>query len=214
MANVMSDKNTQKPAMQCFQTHLPLFTHHLHFCILFRIFWHHFSFTIEQNQITMKKILFVFLFAAALGSFSNLSAQDYKTSLGVRLSSSNAKQNNSVSIKQFITDKMAIEGLFTFGDPLALGALVEMHKPLAPAGLKYFYGAGGYISFDKKINPVTSKSTTDPNFGAQGIIGLDYKFNNIPLNISLDWKPELNIVSEINFEPAAIGFSARFTFGK
>ena len=162
----------------------------------------------------MKKILFALLFIAALGLSSQLSAQGYKTALGVRLSSSNAMQNNSISIKQFISEKMAIEGLFTFGDPLALGALVEFYKPLAPAGLTYFYGAGGYISFVKKVNVNTSKSSTDPNFGAQGIVGLDYKFNNIPLNISLDWKPELNIVSDINFEPAAIGFSARFTFGK
>ena len=162
----------------------------------------------------MKKILFALLFIAALGLSSQLSAQGYKTALGVRLSSSNAMQNNSISIKQFISEKMAIEGLFTFGDPLALGALVEFYKPLAPAGLTYFYGAGGYISFVKKVNVNTSKSSTDPNFGAQGIAGLDYKFNNIPLNITLDWKPELNLVSDINFEPAAIGFSARFTFGK
>jgi len=162
----------------------------------------------------MKKIIFGFLFTSGIGLFSNLSAQDYKTALGVRLSSSNAMQNNSISIKQFINEKTAIEGLFTFGDPLALGALVEFHKSLTPAGLTWFYGVGGYISFVKKINVATSKSTTDLNFGAQGVIGLDYKFNNVPLNISLDWKPELNIVSDINFEPAAIGFSARFTFGK
>ena len=43
----------------------------------------------------------------------------YKTALGVRLSSSNAMQNNSISIKQFINEKTAIEGLFTFGDPLS-----------------------------------------------------------------------------------------------
>ena len=162
----------------------------------------------------MKKIVFALLFVSVIGSFGNLSAQNYKTALGVRLSSSNAMQNNSISIKQFINETTAIEGLFTFGDPLALGALVEFHKPLTPAGLTYFYGAGGYISFVKKVNTATLKSTTDPNFGAQGIIGLDYKFSNVPLNISLDWKPELNIVSDINFEPAAIGFSARFTFGK
>ena len=162
----------------------------------------------------MKKILFVFLLSAGIGSINILSAQNYKTALGVRLSSSNAMQNNSISIKQFINEKMAIEGLFTFGDPLAFGALVEFYKPLTPAGLSWFYGGGGYISFVKKVNVATQKSTTDPNFGAQGIVGLDYKFSNIPLNISLDWKPELNLISDINFEPAAIGFSARFTFGK
>lgn len=162
----------------------------------------------------MKRIAIVCFLLATLSASQNLSAQDYKTALGVRLSSANAMQNNSISIKQFINEKTAIEGLFTFGDPLSLGALLEFHKPLSASGLRYFYGAGAYIAFVKKVNTVTQKTSTDPNFGAQGVIGLDYKFNNIPLNISLDWKPELNIVSDINFEPAAIGFSARFTFGK
>ncbi len=162
----------------------------------------------------MKKIVFVCSLIAVISSTQTLSAQDYKTALGVRLSSSNAMQNNSISIKQFISERTAIEGLFTFGDPLALGALIEFHKPLSAAGLTYFYGAGGYIAFLKTVNVTTQKTSTDANFGAQGVIGLDYKFNNIPLNISLDWKPELNIVSDINFEPAAIGFTARFTFGK
>ena len=162
----------------------------------------------------MKRILFVLLFAAGIGSLNTLSAQDYKTALGVRLSSSSAKVNNAVSIKHFINSKVAIEGLLSFGDPLAIGALVELHKPLAASGLTWFYGAGGYLAFEKKVNTTTQKTVTDTNLGAQGVVGLDYKFTNVPLNISLDWKPELNIVSDINFEPAAIGFTARFTFGK
>ena len=161
----------------------------------------------------MKKIMAGVMFITAIAFAQNLSAQDYRTALGVRLSSSSAMQSNSISIKQFITDKTAIEGLFSFGDPLSLGALVEFHKPLAPAGLTYFYGAGGYIGFVKTLNTTTQKTSTDTNFGAQGVIGLDYKFAGIPLNLSIDWKPELNIVNDINFEPAAIGFTARFTFG-
>ncbi len=162
----------------------------------------------------MKKIVFVFLLVAGINAMQTVSAQYYKTALGVRLSSSNAMQNNSISIKQFINERTAIEGLLTFGDPLALGALIEFHKPISASGLTYFYGAGGYISFVKTVNVITQKTSTDPNIGAQGIIGLDYKFANVPLNLSLDWKPELNIVTDINFEPAAIGFTARFTFGK
>src|SRR5688500_16483521 len=118
----------------------------------------------------MKKILAGFLFMIAIALTQNLSAQDfpedspspqssaYRTALGVRLSSSAAMQNNSISIKQFITDKTAIEGLFSFGDPLSLGALLEFHKPLAASGLTYFYGVGGYIGFVKTVNTTTQKT--------------------------------------------------------
>jgi hypothetical protein len=160
----------------------------------------------------MKKIILSALFIAVCTVLTQ--AQEYKTALGVRLSSSNAYQNNSISFKQFINEGTAIEGLFTFGEPLALGALVEFHKPLSTQGLSWFYGAGGYLAFPKVLNTTTNKTNTETNFGAQGIIGLDYKFSNIPLNLSLDWKPELNIVTDINFEPAAVGLAARFTFGK
>ena len=170
--------------------------------------------TIQQNQITMKKIFFVCLFAAAICSLNTVNAQEYKTALGVRLSSANAYVNNSISIKHFISDETAVEGLFSFGDPIAFGVLLEKHKPLSESGLRWFYGAGGYLSFIKTYNPNKLKNETNANFGAQGVIGLDYKFTGIPLNLSLDWKPELNIVSDINFEPAAIGLTARFTFRK
>ena len=162
-----------------------------------------------------KKIITTLSLFLAILFFSNVaSSQNYKTALGIRLSSSAAMVNNSISIKQFINEKTAIEGLLSFGDPLSFGVLAEFHKPFSVSGLQYYYGAGGYLGFVKTYNPNKQINETDANFGAQGVIGLDYKFSNVPLNISLDWKPELNIVTDINFEPAAIGFTARFTFGK
>ena len=156
----------------------------------------------------MKK-LFLFFIAATLISASQLKAQDYKTALGIRLSSSGPAVNNSVSFKYFMNPKLAIEGLFTFDNRAAIGALLEVHNDLSTEGLKWFYGAGAYLGFD------SDKTHTDRALmGAQGIIGLDYKFANLPLNIAIDWKPELNIIDNINFEPAAVGFTIRFTFGK
>lgn len=162
----------------------------------------------------MKKIILALFVISGLFIGSVTHAQDYKTALGVRLSSSPAMIGNSISLKHFFKENMAVEGYFAFGDPLALGAMLEIHKPLAPAGLTWYYGAGAYLGFLKTYNAVKQKDETDVNLGGQGVIGLDYKFTNIPLNLSLDWKPELNIVSDINFEPAAVGITARFTFGK
>jgi len=161
-----------------------------------------------------KTMIAASLLFAGLLFFQSSQAQGYNTALGIRLSSGSAMVGNSISVKHFINDKTAIEGLFSFGDPLALGVLVEFHKPLSSSGLQAFYGAGGYLAFVKIYNPGHQRYDNDINIGAQGIVGLDYKFPNVPINLSLDWKPELNIVSDINFEPAAIGFTARFTFGK
>lgn len=162
----------------------------------------------------MKKAAIIAVSLIAGFFFCQDASAQYRTGLGIRLSSSAPIVNNSISVKHFINDKTAIEGLISMGDPLAFGALVEFHKPLAASGLQYFYGAGGYLGFQKEYNPNKLRNETEVHFGAQGIVGLDYKFSNVPLNISLDWKPELNIVSDINFEPAAIGFTARFTLGK
>jgi len=160
----------------------------------------------------MKKIISISLFITAIAFTTTASAQAYKTGVGVRLSSAQAMVNNSISLKHFLNERSAIEVLFSFGDPLAIGALYEVHKPFSSEGLQWFYGGGGYLGFVKTWNPTKNRNETDVNVGAQGVLGLDYKFVNLPLNLSLDWKPELNLVSDINFEPAAIGFTARFTF--
>jgi len=154
----------------------------------------------------MKKSLLFFI-AAILFSACQLKAQDYKTAIGIRLSSNGPAVNNSVSIKHFMNPKLAIEGLFTFDNKAAIGGLFEIHNAIpSTEGLKWFYGAGAYLGFDSdKNNPDRAL------MGAQGIIGLDYKFVNLPLNLSLDWKPELSLVKEFSFEPAAVGASIKFT---
>lgn len=151
----------------------------------------------------MRKILVVALFLfAGMAISEKTSAQLYKSALGVRLSSSPAVVNNSVTFKYFVSERSALEALLSFGDPVAIGLMYEVHRPINVEGLQWFYGGGGYIGFD-----------SDVALGAMGVIGLDYKFNNLPINLSLDWKPELNFIDDINFEPAAIGLSVRFVFG-
>ena len=166
---------------------------------------------LNRKKQQMKKTISVLMIAFILYSGS-ASAQSYKTALGVRLSPANGYINNAITLKHFLNESKAIEALVSFGDPFSIGALYEVHKPFASEGLQWFYGAGGYLAFVKSYNPNTAKNETDPFFGAQGVIGLDYKFANLPLNLSLDWKPELNLFDEITFEASTIGLSARFTF--
>ena len=103
--------------------------------------------------------------------------------------------------KYFITERSAIEGLVSFGSRFGVGGLLEIYKPFNVEGLSWFYGGGAYVGFE----------AGDTYLGPTGIIGMDYKFTNVPLNISLDWKPELDIIPDINFVPDAFALSVRFT---
>ena len=150
----------------------------------------------------MKKII---ILALITGSFSFSSqaqeSESYRSAIGVRLGSSVPAIKNGITFKHFIGNN-AIEAILSFGDGTALCGLYEIHKPISVANLQWFIGAGGYVGFSNKTKSI----------GAAGIIGLDYKFPVLPINLSLDWKPELNLVSKVGFEASGIGFSARFTF--
>jgi hypothetical protein len=151
----------------------------------------------------MRIISFCLVFLVMGSLLNHLSAQDYKVAIGVRLSSAAPTLSNSVTVKYFMNERDALEGLVSFGTRFGIGGLYERHQLIGntPA-LTWFYGAGGYLGFQDH----------NTYLGPTGIVGLDYKFKDAPLNISLDWKPELDIIPAINFVPDAFAFSARFTF--
>jgi len=153
----------------------------------------------------MKRSLLTLVFVTAVLLSQKAVAQDYRFGIGIRLSNSTPTLNNSITGKYFITDKSAVEGLVSFGSRFGMGALLEIYKPFNTPGLKWFYGGGAYVGFESG----PSKTFAGPT----GILGLDYKFSNVPINISVDWKPELDIIPDINFVPDAIALSVRFTIG-
>jgi hypothetical protein len=152
----------------------------------------------------MRAFTLCLVLLAGTGLYDRLSAQDYKVAIGVRFSSAAPTLNNAVSVKYFMNETSAVEGLISFGNSrFGLGGLYEKHQLIGgtPA-FTWFYGAGGYIGFEDRTTFL----------GPTGVVGLDYKFQNAPLNLSLDWKPELDIIPSINFVPDAFALTARFTF--
>ena len=162
-----------------------------------------------KQNVRMKKGFFLLACLAGFGFVQTVKAQDPEPTqtaarnnmLGIRISSSDAAVNHSITYKRFINTQTAIEGMLSFTDPGALGVLLEKHSTLGSSGISWFWGAGAYVGF-----------SSGRRLGAQGIVGLDYTVPTLPLNFSIDWKPELNFASQFSFEPAALGFSARFTF--
>jgi hypothetical protein len=137
--------------------------------------------------------------------------RDYRMALGLRLSTAIPTLSNAVTGKYFITDRSAVEGIISFGNKFGIGALLEVYKPFNAEGLSWFYGAGAYAGFAKNSDQF-GKGDGRVYVGPTGILGLDYKFPNAPVNLSLDWKPELDIVPAINFIPDAFALSVRFAF--
>lgn len=146
----------------------------------------------------MYKLLITFVLALFV-LIGQLNAQDYTLGIGTRFTNAQATVNNAISLRYFVNEKVALEGLMSF-DPLTIGVLYERFRPLLGSRLNWFIGGGGYVSLNNSDNVL----------GAAGIIGLDYSFNGAPINISLDWKPELNLVKDINFEAATVGLGIRF----
>ncbi len=165
----------------------------------------------------MKKISYfsLVLLFAFLGTNSKLNAQ-YSGSIGLRLGA-----YNGVTYKGFINDNAAIEVYGTFRSYSSLYSfltatgLYEIHNQIPNAeGLKWYYGGGvtaGFYSFDKTYTGLNNTSTI---FGITGILGLEYVFKDIPINVSVDWSPTYYFSSGYGFSGDYIALSGRYIFGR
>ena len=160
------------------------------------------------------KTRFFTLVIALLFVTSVSQAQDYKSAVGLRLGSP-----LSVSYKTFISEKGAFEGVAGFRSYSGyswfnVGAYYQHHNEIASVdGLKWYYGAGANVYFwSWESNFIDPGSTT--SIGISGVLGLDYKFADYPVNLSLDWAPTFIVGSSyINGFGAGYGaLSARYTF--
>jgi hypothetical protein len=151
-------------------------------------------FLMNKISITLPVILISMMWC------QRAAAQDYRIAAGVRLSNSSPTISSAISAKYFATDKTAIEGMVAWGNRFGIGALLEIHNKFNTPGLSWFYGGGMYVGFQDG----------DTYLGPTGIIGLDYKFTNAPVNLSLDWIEEMDIIPDINFIPDDFAFTIRF----
>ncbi|WP_215225274.1 hypothetical protein [Echinicola shivajiensis] len=138
-------------------------------------------------------------------------AQTYSTGVGLR-----AGVTNGLTVKQFLTYDAAVEGIIhTRWKGLLVTGLYEVHKDIREIqGLKWFYGGGAHLgTWGKKTNPPFDSDETEYTvFGIDGIIGLDYKFVDAPVNLSLDYKPAYNFTDGVTWWGDELALSIRFTF--
>jgi hypothetical protein len=92
--------------------------------------------------------------------------------------------------------------------------LYEIHNyPFAVEGLSWYYGFGGHLGFwDGYRSSRFDEDKTYTVIGIDGILGLEYSFVEVPICLSLDWKPALNVIGHSGFWGDGGAFSIRYAF--
>jgi hypothetical protein len=119
----------------------------------------------------------------------------------------------SVTYKTFITDTRNIEAEFTaWHQGFRVAGLYEFNFYSFDdvPELSWFVGPGAHIGFWKNQEDKNYNSQAD--IGIDGIIGLDYKFKGVPINVSLDWQPAVTVIGDAGFTPVFGGIGVRYTF--
>lgn len=151
------------------------------------------------------KQLFLIFFALVLSSAvfaQNRTANslDYKTAVGIK-----AWNGAGANLKTFINEKNAIEMVgFFYNRGTRITGLYEIHGDLNTEGnLKWYIGGGAHATIYKGYTGV----------GLDGVIGIDFKLPNAPLNFALDWQPafELGSGTYNGFYGNWGGFAIRYT---
>lgn len=152
----------------------------------------------------MKKTIILVLFTVIF-SFS-VSAQDYKTSLGLR-----AGWPYGLTIKHFMSRSNAVEGILasSYNGFVATALLENEHWTGSFPNLNWFWGVGAHIGFWDN-NPHVS--TTGSVVGLDFILGLEYTFDEIPLNLSVDLLPSVNILGSTGWGGIGSALSIRYVF--
>jgi len=157
----------------------------------------------------MKKIILsaLLLTCAYLGKTQSHSTNgtDYQTALGVKI-----WDGGGITLKHFITDRNAVEAIgYFYRRGFRLTGLYEIHGDISgAAGLKWYVGPGAHIGFYNNKYYDENKVV----LGIDGVLGLDYKFNTAPINLSLDWQPSFEFASGFGFNGNWGGLGIRYTF--
>ena len=155
----------------------------------------------------MKKMLLLLILGIVLcvGVKAQSMGRTYKTALGVKV-----WDGGGISFKTFLVPNKAVEVIgyfYRYGSRIT--GLYEIHGDIEDArGLKWYVGPGAHIGFYNYKGYNGDKAVA----GVDGVLGLDYKINKAPLNISIDWQPSFEFADNRGFAGSWGGLGIRYTF--
>lgn len=161
----------------------------------------------------MKKVIFLaaVLFSAIVSQSQPKinTGSDYRTALGIKF------WPGGITIKHFVNDNRALEGLgYFWTHGFRFTGLYEFHGDINDApGLKWYAGPGAHIGAYNEVwyHGGHYYDDGDVSLGIDGVVGLDYKISGAPINLSLDFQPSLELLSQPYFSVCG-GLAIRYTF--
>lgn len=168
----------------------------------------------------MKKLIFFFLGLCIMTTAAF--AQKGNVALGLRAT----PDGGGFSGKFFVDRNMAIEGQMNAGgifgeegQSFNMVALAEYHISMPDPSWRIFFGGGIHAGvWDHDGRYEEGRYYDDDNegiFGIDGIGGVEYVFKRFPLGLSADFKPAINLATDVDFFPHNMfGLAARFYLGR
>jgi hypothetical protein len=155
----------------------------------------------------MRKVFLTIMTLTMIAAMA--SAQEYKTGIGVR-----AGFSSGLTIKHFLSRNAAFEGLLTTRwQGFDITGLYEIHNQAFDVKqLSWYYGGGAHLGFyNGTYVSWGHNGTAYTILGIDGVLGLEYTFIELPINIGIDWKPALNLIGYVGFWSEG-AFSVRYVF--
>ncbi|HLT06043.1 MAG TPA: hypothetical protein VK014_00880 [Cyclobacteriaceae bacterium] len=156
-----------------------------------------------------------FLIAASLLLLtSSAMAQSYGTSLGLRFGNQRDFRTVGISGKHRINKGWTVEGILQsdFAYNTTFHALVERHERLISKRFNYYYGTG--ISFGQEASIFKDQTTKEivstygnKTMGLDLILGIELTL--LKANVSIDYKPNINLFGRNPWYAGQVGISAR-----
>lgn len=141
------------------------------------------------------------LFALLLTLAPRAYAQKYNTALGARLGGG----NYGITLQQRVASRVTIEGIAGLREREYSGTVLgEYHFGILGPSLNYYFGAGGHVGHNKD---------TGGFGGFDGLVGVEYKVAILPIVLSFDFKPSIELNSD-DYARFPTAFSIRYVLFK
>lgn len=156
---------------------------------------------------TLLRVLVLML--SIIGFGKQACAQSYFNTLGVRIANGKEYRTAGISFQQRILKEFTVEGIVQtdFTKNTTFHAMFQYHRPIISKRLNYYAGAGLMSGSEYTWHKADDAAYNSAVMGADLVAGLELTL--LKFNITLDYKPNFNIVGRDKWFTDQVGVSVR-----